>query len=62
MKCVVENLPGCRMQVEHPVTEWITEVNLPATQLCIAMGIPLWRLPGVALALPYQPASVTCDK
>ena len=30
-----------RLQVEHPVTEMITSVNLPATQLQIAMGIPL---------------------
>lgn len=28
------------------MTEWIAGVNLPATQLSIAMGIPLWRLPG----------------
>lgn len=30
-----------RLQVEHPVTEWITSVNLPALQLHIGMGIPL---------------------
>lgn len=30
-----------RLQVEHPVTEWITGVNLPALQLHIGMGIPL---------------------
>ncbi|GMI39491.1 hypothetical protein TeGR_g6007, partial [Tetraparma gracilis] len=30
-----------RLQVEHPVTEMITRVNLPATQLQVAMGIPL---------------------
>ncbi|KAJ8902947.1 hypothetical protein NDN08_006265 [Rhodosorus marinus] len=30
-----------RLQVEHPVTEWITNINLPALQLQIAMGIPL---------------------
>lgn len=34
-----------RLQVEHPVTEWIAGVNLPATQLAVGMGIPLWRLP-----------------
>ena len=34
------------MQVEHPVTEWIAEFNLPAAQLGVAMGIPLWRMPG----------------
>jgi len=36
-----------RLQVEHPVTEGITEVNLPATQLQIAMGIPLNKIPQV---------------
>lgn len=30
-----------RLQVEHPVTEWISGINLPALQLHIAMGIPL---------------------
>ncbi|GBG75894.1 hypothetical protein CBR_g21136 [Chara braunii] len=34
-----------RLQVEHPVTEWIAGVNLPAAQLSIGMGIPLWKLP-----------------
>lgn len=31
-----------RLQVEHPVTEWISAVNIPATMVMIAMGIPLW--------------------
>lgn len=34
------------VQVEHPVTEWIAQFNLPAAQLGICMGIPLWRMPG----------------
>lgn len=33
-----------RLQVEHPVTEMITQVNLPAAQLNVAMGIPLDRI------------------
>lgn len=36
-----------RLQVEHPVTEGITEVNLPATQLQVAMGIPLNKIPQI---------------
>jgi acetyl/propionyl-CoA carboxylase alpha subunit len=34
------------IQVEHPVTESIAEVNLPAAQVAVGMGIPLWQVPG----------------
>ncbi|XP_060973718.1 acetyl-CoA carboxylase 1-like isoform X1 [Cannabis sativa] len=37
-----------RLQVEHPVTEWIAEVNLPAAQIVVGMGIPLWKIPEIA--------------
>lgn len=36
-----------RLQVEHPVTEMITQVNLPAAQLQVAMGIPLHNIPEI---------------
>ena len=36
-----------RLQVEHPVTEMITKVNLPAAQLQVAMGIHLYNIPEI---------------
>lgn len=38
---------GVHLQVEHPVTEWISEINIPAAQVGVGMGIPLWALPGM---------------
>jgi hypothetical protein len=34
-------------QVEHPVTEGITGVNIPAAQLLIGMGLPLTAIPDI---------------
>ncbi|KQJ96528.1 acetyl-CoA carboxylase 1 [Brachypodium distachyon] len=36
-----------RLQVEHPVTEWIAEINLPASQVAVGMGIPLYNIPEI---------------
>ncbi|XP_077213206.1 acetyl-CoA carboxylase 1-like isoform X2 [Tasmannia lanceolata] len=36
-----------RLQVEHPVTEWIADLNLPAAQVAVGMGIPLWKIPEI---------------
>jgi len=39
--CFLELNP--RLQVEHPTSEMVSGVNIPASQLLIAMGIPLYR-------------------
>ncbi|TVY46680.1 Acetyl-CoA carboxylase [Lachnellula occidentalis] len=38
-----------RLQVEHPTTEMVSGVNLPAAQLQIAMGLPLHRIRDIRL-------------
>ncbi|KAI9128499.1 hypothetical protein K1719_001492 [Acacia pycnantha] len=42
-------IPTCcdrdKTEVEHPVTEWIAEINLPEAQVAVGMGIPLWQIP-----------------
>ena len=43
-----------RLQVEHPVTEMITRVNLPAAQLQVAMGIPLHHIPDIRELYGYN--------
>ena len=43
--CFLELNP--RLQVEHPVTEWISGVNIPAAQLLIAQGVPLHAIPDI---------------
>ncbi|GJV68461.1 acetyl-CoA carboxylase 1 [Tanacetum coccineum] len=36
-----------RLQVEHRVTKWIAKINLPAAQVAVGMGIPLWQIPEI---------------
>ena len=48
-----------RLQVEHPVTEMITGVNLPAAQLQIAMGIPLYCIPDIRRLYGESESGVT---
>ena len=55
--CFLELNP--RLQVEHPCTEMITDVNLPAAQLCIGMGISLNQL--TLLGPLYKPSSYPMD-
>uniref|UniRef100_A0A8C9T0H2 acetyl-CoA carboxylase n=1 Tax=Scleropages formosus TaxID=113540 RepID=A0A8C9T0H2_SCLFO len=44
-----------RLQVEHPCTEMVADVNLPAAQLQIAMGIPLYRIKDIRMMYGVQP-------
>ncbi|XP_060115525.1 acetyl-CoA carboxylase 1 isoform X1 [Heteronotia binoei] len=44
-----------RLQVEHPCTEMVADVNLPAAQLQIAMGIPLHRIKDIRMMYGISP-------
>jgi len=48
-----------RLQVEHPVTEGITGVNVPALQLLIGMGVPLHRVPDIRRFYGINPEEST---
>ena len=48
-----------RLQVEHPTTEGVSGVNLPAAQLQIAMGIPLHRIRDIRLLYGIDPKTST---
>jgi hypothetical protein len=48
-----------RLQVEHPTTEMVSGVNLPAAQLQIAMGIPLHRIRDIRLLYGVDPHRTT---
>jgi len=45
-----------RLQVEHPVTEHITGVNVPSVQIQIAMGIPMHRIADIRKFFNADPA------
>jgi biotin carboxylase len=45
--------------VEHPVTEGITETNIPSIQLMVGMGIPLWRMPELRTSFDQDPKGDT---
>ncbi|KAM3938081.1 acetyl-CoA carboxylase 2 isoform 2-T2 [Leptodactylus fuscus] len=44
-----------RLQVEHPCTEMICDVNLPAAQLQISMGVPLYRIKDIRVLYGESP-------
>ncbi|XP_064627568.1 acetyl-CoA carboxylase-like isoform X4 [Lineus longissimus] len=44
-----------RLQVEHPCTEMVADVNLPAAQLQVAMGVPLHRIKDIRILYGEDP-------
>lgn len=46
-------------QVEHPVSEWISGVNIPSCQVMIGMGVPLHRIPDVRRMFGLDPTADT---
>lgn len=48
-----------RLQVEHPCTEMVADVNLPALQLQIAMGLPLHRIKDIRALYKEKPMEST---
>lgn len=54
-----------RLQVEHPCTEMVAGVNLPAIQLQIGMGISLQRIKDIRVfygEAPYDTTPIDFDK
>ncbi|KAI8854496.1 carboxyl transferase domain-containing protein [Chytridium lagenaria] len=53
-----------RLQVEHPTTEMVSGVNIPAAQLQIAMGIPLNNIKDIRIlygVTPYGLSEIDFD-
>ncbi|KAJ3014968.1 acetyl-coenzyme-A carboxylase [Thoreauomyces humboldtii] len=48
-----------RLQVEHPTTEMVSGVNIPAAQLQVAMGIPLSCIRDIRILYGLTPSSVS---
>ncbi|KAG0240329.1 acetyl-coenzyme-A carboxylase [Actinomortierella wolfii] len=48
-----------RLQVEHPTTEIVSGVNLPAAQLQIAMGLPLNRIKDIRVLYGLAPTGTS---
>ncbi|XP_014259658.1 acetyl-CoA carboxylase isoform X2 [Cimex lectularius] len=44
-----------RLQVEHPCTEMVSDVNLPAAQLQVAMGLPLHSIKDIRVLYGESP-------
>jgi biotin carboxylase len=48
-----------RLQVEHPCTEMVADVNLPALQLQVGMGLPLYCIKDIRLLYKKEPFATT---
>jgi acetyl-CoA carboxylase/biotin carboxylase 1 len=50
-----------RLQVEHPTTEMVSGVNIPATQLQIAIGLPLFAIGDIRRLWQQQVSGGDCS-